>query len=130
MLGSELVDPGTGETFRVESMRELLKDWTGGCINNPANMDVGRVLFELGIITPKRLVALAHGIAEGTLNETQLASVIHEFLKHRKVRIRLQRHALKYHQVPRKQSKRDLKELEEETAAIMRRAGLSPWGES
>lgn len=130
MLGSELVDPTSGETFRVLSMRDLLKDWTGGCSVEPGNMDINDVLFQVGVLTPKNLVVLARAIAEDTIDEKGLATAIHEFLKTRKVRIRLQRHALKYHKVPRKQAKADLKELEAETAEIMRRAGLLPWGES
>lgn len=130
MLGSDLVDPTTGETFRQQSMVELLKDWTGGCSVNPGNMDVANVLFQVGVISPRNLVRLAHALARGEIDEKGMATVIHEFLRMRKVRIRLQRHAIKYHGVPRAQAKKDLKELEAETAAIMRRAGLSPWGES
>jgi hypothetical protein len=130
MLGSSLVDPNTGETFLKRSMKELLKDWTGGCSALAGNPDVIKVLLQVGIIDAKNLRILALRVAQDSLDETALATVIHEFLKNRRVRIRLQRHALKYHKIPRRQAKNDLKDLEAETADIMRRAGLSPWGSS
>ncbi len=130
MLGPELIDPTTNKTFRQASMVDLLKDWTGGCSALPGNSDVIQVILQSGVMNARNLQVLAHRLATETLDETALATVIHEFLKHRRVRLRLQRHALKFHRVPRKAAKEDLKALETETADIMRKAGLSPWGES
>lgn len=130
MLGPELIDPTTDQTFRRASMVDLLKDWTGGCAALPGNHDVIQVLLQARVIDTKNLLVLSQRLAHNTVDEVGLATIIHEFLKYRRVRIRLQRHALKYHRVPRKQAKADVKELETETAEIMRKAGLSPWGVS
>lgn len=130
MLGSNLVDPTTGHSFRRLSMTDLLKDWTGGCSALPGNPDVITVLLQAKVLNYQNLLILAKRVAQDTLDEVALATIIHEFLKPRRVRVRLQRHALKYHKVPRRQAKTDLKELEAETADIMRKAGLEPWGGS
>jgi hypothetical protein len=130
MLGSHLIDPTTDETFLKRSMRDLLKDWTGGCSACPGNFDVIQVVLQVGIMDRRNLRVLAHRAAQNSLDETALATIIHEFLRHRKLRIRLQRHAIKYHGINRRQAKADLKDLETETADLMRKAGLSPWGES
>ena len=128
MLGPDLVDPGTGQTFRRQVMADLVKDWTGGCAANPGNNDILFVLFQAGIIDRRNAVTLARRLRD--LDELALATVIHEFLTQRRVRVRLVRHALKFHGVSRQKGKADLKELEAETAEIMRKGGLSPWGES
>jgi hypothetical protein len=130
MLGPELIDPTTNKTFRHASMVDLLKDWTGGCSALPGNYDVIQVIIQSGVMDARNLQVLAHRLATETLDEAMLATVIHEFLRHRRVRLRLQRHALKYHRIPRRQAKADLKALEEETVEIMKKAGLNPWGES
>ncbi len=130
MLGSHLIDPTSGETFLKRSMRDLLKDWTGGCVACPGNFDVIQVVLQVGVMNRRNLRVLTHRNAQDSLDGTALATVIHEFLRHRKLRIRLQRHAMKYHGITRQQAKADLKELETETADLMRKAGLSPWGES
>jgi hypothetical protein len=130
MLGSDLIDPKTGQSFRKLSMVDLLKDWTGACAALPGNSDVIKVLLQAGVIDRANLLILAQRLAADTIDEVGLATIIHEFLKPRRVRVRLQRHALKYHKVPRRQAKADLRELESETAEIMRKAGLAPWGEN
>jgi hypothetical protein len=140
MLGAELYDPTTGKTLRHMSMLELVKDWCGGCAARPGNTDIIQPLVRAGIMDGPTVIALAHRVKAtmafdgekrpDALSEVQLATIISECLISRHVRARLVRHALKHHGISRRAAKDDLRELAEEARAIMRRAGLTPTGES
>jgi len=140
MLGAELYDPTTGKTLRHMSMLELVKDWLGGCAAAPGNTDVLDPIRRAGLMTDRTILLLAHRVKvtmafdgekrDDSLSELQLATIISECLLSRHVRARLVRHALKYHGVPRKAAKEDLRELADEARTIMRRGGLMPTGES
>jgi hypothetical protein len=140
MLGAELYDATTGKTYRHMSMLELLKDWAGGCVVRPGNTDVIETVVSSGIMNAGSVIQLAHRVkatmafqGEQTpqgLTEVQLATIISECILSRHVRARLIRHASKYHGVPRKAAKQDLRELSDEVRTIMRRGGLTPTGES